>query len=129
MKLNLKDFRQAHKLFQSDMAEILDMNQSGISRAELRGYINLTYPQLKTLYAKFGKEDVDSFSYDEKVNMCASNNSNDGDVVQTNEYIGTDDATLQIIRQQAQALTRLTEKQMEQTEKLMALIEKITDKI
>ena len=58
MRINLKDFRQSHNLYQSDMAELLQVNQSNVSRAEIRGFFDLTYPQKKALYEKFGFENA-----------------------------------------------------------------------
>lgn len=56
----LKEFRSAHGLKQSELAEILDLTQSGISRIETEK-IELSIVQYQKLYDKFGKEDVDSF--------------------------------------------------------------------
>lgn len=129
MRINLKDFRHAHRLFQSDMARLLELNKSNVSRAELRGYLTLTYPQLHTLYDKFGKEDVDSFMLEDNLSVEVSNNTNEGDGTQNNGVFATDGASLEIIKQQSEALTRLAEKQAEQTDRLLLLIEKLSEKL
>lgn len=129
MDINLKDFRQAHKLYQSDMAEILGINQSNVSRAELKGYLSLSYTQKQTLYERFGKEDVDSFEVKaEDISLEVSGNVNQGGN-QNNGYFTTDKTALSIIQQQSDTIRNLAEKQAEMTEKLMVLLEKISEKI
>lgn len=129
MRFNLKDFRQSHSLFQSDMAELLNLNQSNISRAEIRGYLELSYPQLNALYNKYGREDVDSFMLPDPVSIGASNNTNEGDGNQDNRVYAYDLASLDLIKKQSEALMRLAEKQNEQTDRLITLLEKISEKL
>lgn len=129
MRFNLKDFRQSHSLFQSDMAELLNINQSNISRAEIRGYLELSYPQLNALYNKYGREDVDSFMLPDPVSIGASNNTNEGDGNQDNRVYAYDLASLDLIKKQSEALMRLAEKQNEQTDRLITLLEKISEKL
>lgn len=130
MKINMKDFRQAHNLFQSEMAELLGVNQSNVSRAELRGYFSLTYPQLQTLYERFGREDVDSFSVDEpQVSVTASGNSNEGSGTQNNGLFHFDEGLIDVIRRQSDAITELAHKQSEQTDRLLSLLDKISEKL
>lgn len=125
MDINLKDFRQAHGLFQSEMASILGLNQSNVSRAELRGYFTPTYPQLQTLYSKFGKEDVDSFKIEE-----AKHPESEAEVEADEEISQDSDITaLAIIKQQSEAITRLAEKQASQTDRLIVLLEKLSEKL
>lgn len=107
MRINLKNFRQSHGLFQSEMAEILGINQSNVSRAEIRGGFDLTYNQIQTLYERFGQEDVDSFAIPESRLIDASNNTN-VDGTQNNGVFGTDPTSLEIIKQQSEALAELT---------------------
>ena len=129
MRFNLKDFRQSHSLFQSDMAELLNLNQSNISRAEIRGYLELSYPQLNALYNKYGREDVDSFMLPDPVSIGASNNTNEGDGNQDNRVYAYDLASLDLIKKQSEALMKLAEKQNEQTDRLITLLEKISEKL
>lgn len=129
MDINLKDFRQSHSLFQSDMAEILGINQSNVSRAELKGFISLSYQQREKLYEKFGKEDVDAFEvHRNEVTVEANGNVNSGGN-QNNGIISIDEMTLSIIKQQSETIRTLAEKQAEQTDKLMGLIDKISEKL
>lgn len=60
----LKDFRQAHGIFQSKMAEILGTTQSSISRMESEG-IELTIAQYQKLYDTFGQESVDAYKVED----------------------------------------------------------------
>ena len=128
MGFRLKDFRQAHRMFQSDMAELLETNQSSVSRLELRPSCKLSYLQMQKLYERFGHEDVDAFmeADTEEVSVEITGNTNEGDGTQNNGFFGADDATMGIIRQQSEALVALAKKQSEQTDRLIALLEKIT---
>lgn len=56
----LREFRLAHSLKQSEIAEILGVAQSGISRMESEK-IELPKVLYKKLYDRFGEDDVDSF--------------------------------------------------------------------
>lgn len=56
----LREFRIAHSLKQSEIAEILGVAQSGISRMESEK-IELPIVLYKKLYDKFGEDDVNSF--------------------------------------------------------------------
>lgn len=56
----LREFRIAHSLKQSEVAEILGVAQSGISRMESEK-IELPIVLYNKLYERFGKEDVDAF--------------------------------------------------------------------
>lgn len=130
MKIDLKEFRQKHGLFQSDLSEILHLNQSNISRAEIRGYLELTALQRDSLYEKFGKEDVDSYAIgNDIVAVNATSNTNEGDGIQNNGYMGADAVSLSIIRKQSEALTSLAEKQAAQTDRLLNLLEKLSEKL
>ena len=131
MKFRLKDFRQSHNLFQSDMATILDANQSSVSRMELRGSTRLTYPQMQALYERFGKEDVDSFvvEEDEDMGVVSVGNVNEGDGTQNNGYMTADTRAYEIIKNQSELISRLAEKQSEQTDRLLTLLEKLSEKL
>lgn len=131
MKINLKDFRQSVNLFQSDMAELLGLNQSNVSRAELRGFFEPTYPQLQTLYKKYGKETVDKFIVSDEgvISVTASNNRNVGRGTQNNGYFSTDSQTLGIIGRQSDALIELARKQAEISDRIISLMEKISDRL
>ena len=56
----LREFRLAHSLKQSEIAEILGIAQSGISRMESER-IELPIVLYKKLYEKFGENDVNAF--------------------------------------------------------------------
>ena len=60
MAFKYKEFRRAHGIFQSQLAEIMGVVQSNISRYESEN-IEPQPEQLKKLYDKYGKEDVDSY--------------------------------------------------------------------
>ena len=130
MKFRLKDFRQAHSLFQSDMATLLDTNQSTVSRMELKGIARLTYPQLQSLYDKYGKDDVDSFlEHEEEMGVVAIGNINEGDGTQNNGYMTADARAYEIIKKQSETISSLAAKQSEQTDRLLTLLEKLSEKL
>lgn len=130
MRINIKNFRQSHGLFQSEMASILGINQSNVSRAELRGWLELTHPQTQALYEKYGKEDVDSFIIEENKNfVSASYNTNEGGGTQNNGCFCADATSLEIIKSQSEALVELATKQAQQTDKLLTLLEKLSEKL
>ena len=130
MRINLKSLRQSHNLFQSELAQLLGVNQSNVSRAELKGFFELSYPQLQLLIEKYGKEDVESFMIEEpQVSVSASNNPNEGSGTQNNGYFCANDATMEIIKTQSEALADLAAKQSQQTDRLIALLEKLSEKL
>ena len=129
MRFRLKEFRQSHKLFQADMASILEANQSSISRMELRPSCKLTHEQYGKLYERFGKEDVEAFIVEDEKEVFVTGNTNEGDGIQNNGVFGNGDAEMDIIKQQSEIISRLATKQGELTDKLIALLEKISEKL
>ena len=130
MKIDLKEFRQMHGLFQSDLAAILGVNQSNISRSEIKGFFDLTAPQRDALYKQFGKEDVDVYIIDDgDLTINSSSNTNEGDGIQNNGYMGVDAVSLSIIKKQSEALTTMAEKQAAQTERLLQILEKLSERL
>lgn len=128
MEFRLKDFRETKKKFQSDMAAILGINQSNVSRMELKGVSSISYPQYKALCDSFGKESVDEFIVkDNEQPVMVVNNKNEGSGTQDNSINGAD--AMAIIHTQAKALSDALKKQTEQNDRMMALLEKLTDKL
>lgn len=119
-----KEFRRAHSLFQSQLAEIIGMTQSNISRYETEG-IEPTREQYEKLYEKYGKDDVNAFIVDESLNVSASNNIMKGTGVQNNG-IQADRDMLAIIKKQAETMASHVERQDALNERLVALLEKVT---
>jgi transcriptional regulator with XRE-family HTH domain len=61
MNVRLKDFREANKLQQGDLVEVLGISQSAISRMEALGR-DLSPMQIERLCAKYGEEEVKKFA-------------------------------------------------------------------
>lgn len=61
MNIRLKDFRDANKLQQGDLVEVLGISQSAISRMEALGR-DLSQTQFEKLCAKYGEEEVMRFA-------------------------------------------------------------------
>ena len=121
MRLKLKDFRQTHRIYQAELAAMLGTTQSTISRMELTPTAELTSSQYQVLCDRFGKEDVDSFRTD-RVSVDVSGNSVSGrSRFETNVNVNEVDVMTRI----AEAVIRLSEKQAEQTDKILSLMEKI----
>ena len=126
MYIQLKDFRRTQSLYQSQLAKILNTTQSVISRMELKGIAELPAPFYTILCEKYGKEEVDKFCTD-KAPVVISGNINKGTGRQINE-VSTDAASMSIIKAQSEALSEALKKQSEQTDRLLSILEKITDK-
>ena len=129
MRINLKDFREAHRLSQADMAKILGLNQSNVSRSELRGFLSLTFPQKNILYEKFGQEDVESFEIKNGITVDASRNNIKGNGILNKGVLEADSSYLDVIRRQNEIIATLVTQQTEQAERMLALMEKLSNKL
>lgn len=117
-----KEFRRAHSLFQSQLAEIIGMTQSNLSRYETEG-IEPTREQYERLYDKFGKEDVDAFIVEDGAHVVATNNVN-GSGVQNNG-VQSDKDLLAIVKTLSETLSEHVKKQDAMAEQMMALLQKL----
>ena len=120
-----------HGLFQSDMAELLGLTQSTVSRAEFKeGGIDLTYPQRLKLFEKFGEEDVSSYFIEDekKIKINAKGNVNN-EGFQNNGVVQNDDLILNIVNEQTATIAELTKKMMEQGDRMLAILEKLTERL
>lgn len=116
-----KEFRRAHSLFQSQLAEIIGMNQSNVSRYETEG-IDPTPEQYRKLCERFGKEDVDAFMVDES-KVVATNNVN-GSGLQNNGGL-VDGGLIEIVKSMTETLAEHVKKQDAMAEQMMALLQKL----
>lgn len=116
-----KEFRRAHSLFQSHLAEIMGMKQSNVSRYEADG-LEPTPEQYKRLCDKFGKEDVDSFMVDDAT-VVSQNNVN-GSGVQNNG-IQTDNGLVEIVKNLTETLAEHMKKQDALSDQMMSLLQKL----
>lgn len=119
-----KEFRRAHGLFQSKLAEIMGISQSNISRYESEG-IDPTPIQFQKLYDKFGEEEVKAFEVDPSQIVNAEDNINNGSGNQNNG-IQNDADLLEIIKKQTDMIVKHIEKQDDINARLMSLLEKLT---
>lgn len=115
----LKEFRQAHSLFQAKMAEILGLTQSGISRME-SDKIELTKAQYEKLYSIYGKEDVDSFRVDVGPVIADVHPKEQKRVTSSTEEL------LEIIKKQNEIICNHMKAQDEYNKRLLDLMEKMT---
>lgn len=122
-KFKYKEFRRAHSMFQSHLAEVMGMNQSNVSRYETEG-IPPTPGQYKRLCEKFGKEDVDAFMVEDENYVVATNNVN-GSGVQNNG-IQSDKDMLGIIKNLTETLAEHVKRQDAMGEQMLALLQKLT---
>ena len=118
-----KEFRRAHGLFQSKLAEIMGISQSNISRYESEG-IDPTPMQFQKLYDAFGEENVKTFEVEPSQFVNAENNVNNGSGNQNNG-IQSDADLIEIIKKQTEAITKHVERQDEINSRLMDLLEKM----
>lgn len=117
-----KEFRRAHSLFQSQLAEIIGMTQSNISRYETEG-IEPTNEQYERLYEKFGRENVDAFIIKDGPHIAATSNVN-GSGVQNNG-IQSDKELVGILKNLTETLSEHVKKQDTMAEQMMALLQKL----
>ncbi len=115
-----KEFRRAHGLFQSQLAEIMGMAQSNVSRYETEG-IDPTPEQYNKLYEKYGKEDVDTY----KINHLDSNNKPKDPSAQ-NGSVQIDKDIIEIIKKQTEILANHVVEQDKINARLMAVLENLS---
>lgn len=108
----LREFRKSHSLFQSQLAEILDVAQSGISRME-NEQIDLSPSQYKKLCETYGKDDVDSFVLSEEDIPRGS-----FDDIDPSEMMN-------IIKKQNDIICEYARNQQIYTEKIMNMVERL----
>ena len=111
----LKEFRNAHGLFQSKMAEILGTTQSSLSRMETEG-LDLNIAQYEKLYDKFGKEAVDAFIIDKEQNTI---------ITRTQVPSDNNEDLLEIIKRQNEIICEQSSQIKDMNERLFNIIEKI----
>lgn len=115
----LREFRIAHSLKQSEIAEILGVAQSGISRMESER-IELPIALYSKLYEKFGKEDVDAFKiFDEE----STNQQVDLRLKETDNR-----ELLAVIQKQNEIISEHIRRQDELNKRLIDLLERIYTK-
>lgn len=119
-----KEFRKAHGLFQSKLAEIMGISQSNISRYETEG-IDPTLAQFQKLYDEYGEENVKAFEVEPSQFVNAENNVNNGSGNQNNG-IQSDADLVEIIKKQTEMIAKHIEKQDDINARLMNLLEKLT---
>lgn len=110
-------------MFQSQLAEIMGLSQSNISRYETEG-IDPTPAQFKKLYDKFGEEDVKAFEVELPQFVNAENSVNNGSGNQNNG-IQSDTDLIEIIKKQTETIAKHVERQDEINARLMDLLEKM----
>lgn len=110
----LQEFRKAHGMYQAQMAEVLGLTQSGISRMETEK-IDLTNVQYERLYEEFGKEDVDAYRVD--MSPLEAQLALDGDVAK--------EGLVEVIKKQSEVFCEHLRRQDDINARLMGLLEKI----
>lgn len=115
-----KEFRRAHGLFQSKLAEIMGISQSNISRYETEG-IDPTPAQFQKLYDEYGEENVKAFVVEPSQFVNAENNGSGNQ----NNGIQSDADLVEIIKKQTEMLAKHIEKQDDINARLMDLLEKL----
>lgn len=104
---------------QDQMAEVLGLKQSSVSRMETEK-IELTIAQYQKLYDKFGKEDVDAF----KVDIPYFVQSTDDSRVTSPQ----NETMLDIIKRQTETLCEHVKEQDELNRRIIAILEMMCSK-
>lgn len=115
-----KEFRRSHGLFQSQLAEIMGMAQSNVSRYETDG-IEPTPDQYNKLYDKYGKDDVDSYKVEN-----ATPNYNVSDQGGLNNGMLVDKDIIEIIKKQTEILANHIVEQDKINSRLMTVLENLS---
>lgn len=128
MNIRLKDLRQTLGKYQHDFARVMGTKQNIISRMEAKEFTDITLPQYNALCEEYGKETVDSFKVDPMA-VTISGNTNSGNGTQNNHVQRMDTQNERLLHTMAETMTRIMEKQSEQTDRLLDLLTKLSDKL
>ena len=122
----IREFRKAKGLYQDQMAEILGLTQSNLSRYETNG-IDLTDEQLGKLRERFGKDDVEAYMTDsaEQVREKSLPNSMK-DELTVLDLVSIVKKQNDTICQQVELQNQFTRQLTSMNEKLLNLLEKVS---
>ena len=122
----IREFRKAKGLYQDQMAEILGLTQSNLSRYETNG-IDLTDEQLGKLRERFGKDDVEAYMTDsaEQVRDKSLPNSMK-DELTVLDLVSIVKKQNDTICQQVELQNQFTRQLTSMNEKLLNLLEKVS---
>lgn len=128
----LYEFRKAHEMYQADLADIIGLTQSAISRMEKEG-ADLSKAQYQKLYERFGQEDVDAFRVEDGGINAVGNIMNGTGTQNNGMQVHANQDLIAIIKNQNETICRVLEQQQDwvsrfaqQNERLLSLLEKIT---
>lgn len=124
--MDLKKFRFAHKLSQSDLAELWGVKQAHVSSIEKGERNKITPLQVRLLIERFGYDDVAKYAspgeMPERQQPNVSISGNTGPVIQGNgNTITTDAKLIDVVQQQTAQISTLLEHQ----NRLISIIEKM----
>ena len=118
---DLKGFRTAKGLKQYEIAEVLKMTQSNLSRVESND-IDLTDEQLNALTAKFGKEEIEQY----RVSGTFLEDTNKPRDERMDDLLRIIRRQSDTICQQSDILNKITETQANTNDRLLTLLEKLS---
>lgn len=121
----IKEFRKAKGLFQEDLASVIGLTQSNLSRYE-NNAIDLSDAQFEKLYEKYGKEAVDAYKTDSTEQV----RNNEVPMSESDKLSMIDLVTIikkqnDTICQQVEAQNDFTRQLTEMNKRLLDLLEKI----
>lgn len=126
--MDIKKFRKAHKVSQSDLSALFECSQGHISNIE-SGERNLTPLQFRLLIEKYGFDKVSPFIEDDdpvpaSITVNAPNISHNSAPVQNGDgnHMMVDDRLIRVLEEQSKQLT----KSQEQQDRLITLLEKLS---
>lgn len=119
MDFRLKDFRQSQRMFQSDLAEVFETNQSTVSRMELTPTTDLSYRQYELLCEKFSREVVDKF---------IATNDTTVQVGRTANHAQDGAQLMDTVKSILDTISQVMKKQSEMNERLLNILEKTIEK-
>ena len=120
--IRLKDFRRENKIFQTELAEVLGVSQSAISRME-GNELELTKEQYQKLYDKYGREIIEPYIYEEETDSRLIEILKKG-----LERLGSqehDESLIPVLCKQNEIIQNCLEEQRQWTEKYATMNEKL----
>lgn len=125
MRVNIKNLRKDHGVLQSDLAQILGLTQSSISRIESEG-LELTKRQFDLLCDRYGADEVSQYIVkDSPINITIPKEKDIKDLSGIIKLLGEQhDSLCEIVQNQQEWINKYATL----NERLLTVIEKITMK-
>lgn len=116
----IREFRKANGIYQEEMAQVIGLTQSNLSRYE-NNDIDLTEPMLNALREKYGEENVNAYLTDNPTQI----RNNSTPIERKDDLTILDLVT--IVKKQNETITKQVETQNEFTRQLTSINSRLLD--